>query len=1102
MDFMKKKKAMVKGIAFLCSGILMINSLFVYAKEGERPVDETGMSSYQDNVVSENIKEDESLEQTLDTFDGADELDSSGQTSETPAKTDEADSPEKPAELPGGNDEEEDLSLKDDIIDAGAGEQEASSSDEEDNIPDTDIKEVPVPEQQIPIVDEVLGTEIQEEKIVEREKESVDAVLVEEMESLNNMRAIVDTPIQQYVRRLYEVLLERQPDTQGFNTYVHALEKGKSTAGGVALAIIDSPEFINKKYSDQTYVKKLYSALLNRRAGSSEVAEWANQIKEGVSRRFVLAQVVQSPEFLKICNSCKISPGNIPILENRDKNYKITAYVSRCYRNILGRTADVQGLNTWTGVLLSGKGGSEIVNSFILSDEFKRKRKNNSEFIDIMYQSMLGRAADAGGKANWLDCLEKGVSYQYIINGFSGSREFKNLCASYGVSAGQIGLTEARDKNIGVTEFITRNYKVVLGRKPDIAGLNDWCKQINDKIRTPAQVCYGFVFSQEAVQKRLNNADFVELLYHTCLGRASDSKGKQDWMRQLNTGTTRETVFWGFANSSEFKKMIAEFGLTGAVYESLTITSCSADSYTGSRLRVSVHANRSPRMEKIASSLYMVLLNSKGDTIISSKRISSSIGNGWVISAEFDNSDSFRTAAVGKYAIAAMVGDSLQILSNSLYLSNPEIMAKTTRIYPGFAEGELNSKKGMQGVHANATEALGIQAALLNVKLNELIRTNTNVARYGSACYVPYTYKGKTYYFHDMISYMKTVKALNGWTDEYGGVRRNVTLNLLLGWDNELQYLIHPSARAAGKAYYTLNMSEENARATFEALFCYMAEKLGGSVLLPSEHSTHKYRVANWVLGNEVNACKAWNYSGNMSTKECADNYAQAFQILYQGVKKTDSEARVFVSLDHDWNAEENGHGGKPFLDEFASYMYATAPHMRWNVNYHPYSQPLTRNDFWNDHSNTTSNISTRFISMRNLDVLTNYLGEMERKYFPNKGDGYIRVILGEQGFVASNKSQEALQAAAIGYGFYIASMNPRVDAYIIRAYKDDPAEGVMKQGVMYQDETPKEAYNVYAKLGTKDSINCMNAYIRLVNNNASSWTQIVPGLRLDMLYH
>ena len=123
-----------------------------------------------------------------------------------------------------------------------------------------------------------------------------------------------------------------------------------------------------------------------------------------------------------------------------------------------------------------------------------------------------------------------------------------------------------------------------------------------------------------------------------------------------------------------------------------------------------------------------------------------------------------------------------------------------------------------------------------------------------------------------------------------------------------------------------------------------MGEKLGDE----------KTRVSNWTLGNEVNSCKEWNYSGSLSLSECVANYAQAFQLLYQGVRRTSSTSRVFISLDHCWTASAAGHSGKEYLDQFASYMNQTAPTMEWNVNYHPYSQPLTRTAFWSDNSNTT----------------------------------------------------------------------------------------------------------------------------------------------------
>ena len=149
-----------------------------------------------------------------------------------------------------------------------------------------------------------------------------------------------------------------------------------------------------------------------------------------------------------------------------------------------------------------------------------------------------------------------------------------------------------------------------------------------------------------------------------------------------------------------------------------------------------------------------------------------------------------------------------------------------------------------------------------------------------------------------------------------------------MGWRDELSYLIHPSARKSGAAsYYTLNMQDEKARDTFEALFRYMGEELGSL----------KTRVSNWTLGNEVNSCKEWNYSGNLSLNECVENYAKAFQLLYTGVKRGAKSSRVFISLDHAWTASVAGHSGRDYLDKFAAYMHQTAPQMEWNVNYHPY---------------------------------------------------------------------------------------------------------------------------------------------------------------------
>lgn len=239
----------------------------------------------------------------------------------------------------------------------------------------------------------------------------------------------------------------------------------------------------------------------------------------------------------------------------------VRKYVERCYQYILGRSVDASGLNTWTQKILSGHGGAEIVKDLIISDEFKTKRKTDAEVVEILYQAMLGRGSDPSGKADWLNRLGEGVSYRYIINGFAGSQEFKQICASYEIDAGTAEITEARDRNIGVTGFIMRNYRKILGRDADVDGLNNWCNVILYGGMTPSRLAYEFVFSKESVNKNLNNVQYTEMLYEAILGRNSDVSGKNYWVSFLNAGKTREEVFWGFANSVEFSKIVASYGL-------------------------------------------------------------------------------------------------------------------------------------------------------------------------------------------------------------------------------------------------------------------------------------------------------------------------------------------------------------------------------------------------------------------------------------------------------------------------------------------------------------------------------------------------------------
>lgn len=366
---------------------------------------------------------------------------------------------------------------------------------------------------------------------------------------------------QQYVTRLFQNLLEREPDSSALNTYAQGIADNMLTAADVAVEIITSKEFQNKNYSNSTYVKKLYGALFVRDVQNTEADNWEQVLNNGVSQKYVLKQMVESAEFANVCSYYMIAPGTVQLTENRDQNYNATAYVMRCYQKILGRDADAEGLNTWTGKLKNGNGGAEIVKDLVVSAEFQNLHKTDGEFIDILYEAMLDRKSDEPGKNSWLATLKDGVSYTYIINGFAGSEEFGNICSGYGIVSGQAEITEARDRNRQVTQYVGRCYEKALGRRGEVDGINYWCSVILSHTQSPKEVASGFVFSPESINQARSNEEYVEMLYNLCLGRDSEETGKADWVNRLNQGTSRETVYWGFANSAEFENIIAGYGL-------------------------------------------------------------------------------------------------------------------------------------------------------------------------------------------------------------------------------------------------------------------------------------------------------------------------------------------------------------------------------------------------------------------------------------------------------------------------------------------------------------------------------------------------------------
>ncbi|WP_193009581.1 DUF4214 domain-containing protein [Roseomonas sp. FDAARGOS_362] len=141
------------------------------------------------------------------------------------------------------------------------------------------------------------------------------------------------------------------------------------------------------------------------------------------------------------------------------------AQVVRLYHAALDRDPEQQGLNFWIDRLGEGHGLLDLAQSFLASPEFNARYGSltDSQYVDRLYQNVLGREGEAAGKAWWLSQLDSGHSRAEVLQGFSESAE--NRANTAGLW--QNGIWDVDEHALQAA----RLYDTVLGRLPDA---RDW----------------------------------------------------------------------------------------------------------------------------------------------------------------------------------------------------------------------------------------------------------------------------------------------------------------------------------------------------------------------------------------------------------------------------------------------------------------------------------------------------------------------------------------------------------------------------------------------------------------------------------------------------
>ncbi len=404
-----------------------------------------------------------------------------------------------------------------------------------------------------------------------------------------------------------------------------------------------------------------------------------------------------------------------------------------------------------------------------------------------------------------------------------------------------------------------------------------------------------------------------------------------------------------------------------------------------------------------------------------------------------------------RFVPALLVEGEYKPIGRGTYLSNPQALAANHDAYP-----EMESKKGIlldpTMLGTQELTDLHVKHTIYNIPLS-LIMGETTDEEYPT---ISYTHGGEEYLFNG-----KTISDYDGLFTYLTNLGVCSTAVVLNDWNEHYPEMVHPKARNQGSNahYYMFNTEEEAGVRQLEAVACFLAERYSG---------TGHGMVHNWVIANEINQYKTWNYMDTRDLSYYIREFEKSFRIFYQAMKSRYANARVYFSIDHDWNSNEGDNrvyfNARDLVEAFNAEA-SSHGNYDWGIAIHPYPEPLTRVNYWSAKSDKTRD--ARILTIMNLNVLTDLL--KRREYRDTEGE--VRSItITELGF--SSRAGQKLQAAAFAYCYYIVEANPYIDAFILNRQTDAPEEMVsgLDLGLYEYDHAGKFLKEVFRYIDTDEA--------------------------------
>lgn len=370
-----------------------------------------------------------------------------------------------------------------------------------------------------------------------------------------------DSGLGGFVARLYRTVLEREYDQDGYDYWTQGLAEGRLNASLLMDNFIFSPEFVGKNVSDDDYVTILYHSMMDRDPDEDGRAYWLNSLEAGMTRRKALACFIDSPEFSGICADYGVVRGNLTLTENVDIHTEKTMFVTRVYRNILGRDPDPVGLRNWTNYLVYGNSASDLLVGFIFSQEFINRNLSDYDYVAALYETCLGRTGSAPEITEWVTFMNTHmISRKYMLAMIVYSQEFNTIAANNGIVVGNVGFDENRDRSVPVNDFIIKAFNSILGRAPSASDVNFYAGELLGTM-TGRDFISAVLGSPEYTSKNASNRDYVIAVYESALGRTPSEEEISNNTRKIGSNGKSQFLNDVFA-SDEFRNYCKNSGIS------------------------------------------------------------------------------------------------------------------------------------------------------------------------------------------------------------------------------------------------------------------------------------------------------------------------------------------------------------------------------------------------------------------------------------------------------------------------------------------------------------------------------------------------------------